>query len=166
MKVITRSYSIMNLVLVLLILIYFIIIAILTPELPHLTRLFPMIVIIFAIPIGFIELMTIFNQRVHDFFSGTELIGQKSAEEKEADIEMNAQLKAIGWMLLYIALFFLVGPLLAMVIAPLIVMRYLGKMTWRKSITIMATTWLVVYVIFVILIEASLPVGLIFGSIY
>ena len=163
---VTRKFPIMQLVLCLLILLYFVVIGIQTPGLPHLTRLVPLIVIIFAIPIGIIELLTVFNQKAYDFFSGTALVGRKSVEEKEAEIELSSQVKAIAWMLSYVALFFLVGPLLATVIAPLVVMKYLGKMSWRKSITVMAATWVMIYVIFVVLIQANLPRGLLFGSIY
>lgn len=166
MKLVTRKFPVMQLVLCLLVLLYFIVIAIQTPGLHHLTRLFPMIVIIFAIPIGIIELLTVFNQKAYDFFSDTALVGRKSVEEKEAQIELSAQVKAIAWMLFYIALFYLVGPLLAMVIAPLVVMRFFGKLPWRTTISVTAGTWVVVYVVFVVLIQATLPNGFIFGSIY
>lgn len=166
MKLVTRKFPMMQLVLCLLVLLYFVVLAIQTPGLHHLTRFFPMIVIIFAIPIGIIELLTVFNQKAHDFFSATALVGRKSVEEKEEEIELSSQVKAIAYILSYVALFFLVGPLLAMVIAPLVVMRYLGKMPWLRSITVMACTWVTVYVIFVVLIQTTLPKGLIFGSIY
>lgn len=166
MKLVTRKFPVMQFALVLLILTYFIIIGFLTPSLHHLTRLFPMIVITFAIPIAIIELLTVVNQKAHDLFSETELIGKKSVEEKADEIDLGSQAKAMGWMLSYVVLFFLVGPRIAMVIAPLVVMRYFGKMKWLTSLTVMTLTWIAVYLVFVILAESRLPVGLIFGSIW
>jgi hypothetical protein len=161
-KLVTRKFPVMQFILVLLVLTYFIIIAYLTPSLHPMTRLFPMIVIIFAIPIAIIELLTVVNQKSHDLFSETELIGKKSIEEKVDEIDLRSQAKAMSWMLLYVVLFFLVGPLIAMVIAPLVVMRYFGKMKWLPSLTVMALTWGVVYCVFVLLVGSRLPVGLIF----
>jgi peptidoglycan/LPS O-acetylase OafA/YrhL len=156
----------MHLILCLLILIYFFIIAFLTPDLHPLTRLFPLFVIALALPIGIIETLSVVNQKLNDFLSGTELIGKKSIEEKEADVELSSQAKALGWMMSYVVLFFLIGPLLAMAIAPLVLMRYIGKMKWHTALIVMSITWVVVYLVFGVLVGATLPKGLIFGSIW
>ena len=166
MKFVTRKFPAMHLILCLLILIYFFIIAFLTPDLHPLTRLFPLFVIALAIPIGILETLSVVNQKLNDFLSGTELVGKKSIEEKEAGVEFSSQAKALGWMMSYVLLFFLIGPLLAMAIAPLILMRYIGKMKWLTSLIFMTVTWVVVYLVFSVLVGATLPKGLFFGSIW
>ncbi len=166
MKLVTRKFPVMHLILCLLILIYFFILTFLTPALHPLTRLFPLFVIALAIPMGILETLTVVNQKLYDFLSGTELIGKKSIEEKEAEVEFSSQAKALGWMMFYIVLFFLIGPLLAMAIAPLVLMRYIGKMKWLSSLIVMSITWVVVYLVFGVLVGATLPKGLIFGSIW
>ena len=144
----------------------FFIITFLTPALHPLTRLFPLFVLALALPIGIIETLSVVNQKLTDFLSGTELVGKKSIEEKEAEVEFSTEARALGWMMSYVVLFFLIGPLLAWVIAPLVLMRYIGKMKWLTSAIIMSITWVVVYLVFVVLVGATLPKGLIFGSIW
>ena len=165
-KLVTRKFPVMQLVLCLIILTYFVIIAFLTPALSPLTRLFPLFVIALAIPIGIVQTLSVVNKKTNDYLSGTELIGRKSIEENEADVELSSQTKAIAWMVSYVLLFFLIGPLLAMVVAPLFLMKYFGKMSWLTSLTVTTLTWIIVYLIFVVLVGARLPVGLIFGSIW
>ena len=125
-----------------------------------------MLVLILAIPMAILETLSVVNQNLNEFLSDTALVGKKSSAENEDKIELSSQTRAIAWMISYVFLFFIVGPLLAMVIAPLVVMLYIGKLKLWVSITVMTSTWLIVYFVFVILIEAKLPPGFIFGGIY
>lgn len=165
MKFMSREFTIGELLLSFLILTYFVIITLLTPELDPESRLFPSIVLTIAIPLGIINLLTVVNQKTHDFFSETQVIKQKSIKEKAEGIDLKAEVKSLCWMLFYLALFFLVGPLIAIIIAPLIAMRYIGNMKWRTSILVVAATWCIVYAVFVVMAGTRLPAGLIWESI-
>ena len=165
MKFISREFTIGELLLPSFILAYFIIIAALTPELDPASRLFPVIVLSAAIPLAIIDLLTVVNQKIHDFFAEAQIVKRKTIKEKADDIDLGSQIKALLWMFFYIVLFFIVGPLVAIVIAPLVVMRYLGNMKWRTSFLVISLTWVLVYAVFVLLAGARLPAGLIFEMI-
>jgi len=165
MKLFTRRFSPTHLALCLLIMAYFIVIAFLTAGLDPLSRLFPVIVLSAAIPIGLIETLSVVNQKAHDFLDETTFFGKKSTEEDD-DLDPGLEARAIGWMVSYVAMFFLIGPLFAMILGPLILMRFLGKVSWSTCLINVGVTWVSVYLIFVKLVGARLPAGLFFGSVW
>lgn len=166
MKLLTRKFSVMHLAICLFIMTYFIVLAFLTPGLDSMTRLFPMIVLSAAIPIGILETLSVINKKVHDFLDETSLFGKKKTDEDDDDLDRGLEAKAIIWLLSYVALFFLIGPLFAMIVGPFVLMRYLGKVNWMTCFINVGITWVSVYLIFVKLVGARLPVGLFFGGIW
>jgi len=162
-KLITRKFAKGELLCSLFILAYFVVIGILTPGLNPMSRLFPAIIVGLAIPVGILGVLTVFNQDLFNLFSGTAEKQKMIPKKEHEEVGLTAQLASMGWMLLYVVLFFVLGPLLALVIAPLLAMRYFGRMKWPAALALMAGTWLFVYLIFVVLVEADLPPGMIFA---
>ena len=166
MRIVTRKFKPGELLPSVVLVLYFCVIAYLTRGLGPLSRIFPLIVITGALIVGAIQIMTVINEKAYNLFPARGIedgIGGKKEKPKvlhDKGSKRKREMLSIGWIILFVLLYLVVGTLTALVIAPLIVMRFYGKVRWRTSILVTGFTWVFIYLVFVQFIKTTFPMGM------
>jgi len=129
-----------------------------TPGLGKLSGLLPRAVIPVVFILVLIQIGVTFNSKMFKIFAK----GRDEGAGSEEDDKIKRELIMFGWVTLMIGMFFLLGPLVAIVIIPFLMMKFQFKKSWVKSIAIPLVTFVVIYLVFVVALRITFPVGILF----